>query len=411
MIEKVELVYVLINVIIYIISFFLAADMRYMSTWESIYKNFGSQNILKSIIILITIVTSIVAVSYRIKYKIKDFYKKLIVAVIGTIINIIIILLNYQQCVFDMCTYNKYNKYKENAIKHEEEIKFIGIGDIQINMEINKGLTKAKCNQRKINEMIDTENNTPHFALTAGDCTQNGQDGRYIFFNNSLGDYEYIYHNKLKIPMYECLGNHDHDATTEQPLFFRKNPTKQMIKRLNKVRPNIYKSDEHGNYSIRFEHNGTKLLVIFIDTWPSERKMYSSQSKRTGIEFLKESLIEIEKNEKWIMVTHWVPNPIAEGMPQEQFPASNTFNIPDFEEFYEIYMKNKSTCVCVMHGHLHVYNLEKTINADGCTIYCLPSPKGADIIGDEIISEIAEFTYNFNKQELTVDTHNITCKI
>ena len=70
-------------------------------------------------------------------------------------------------------------------------------------------LAKNKC----VVEKISTTTGMQHLRFTniTGGLYSNIRDGSFIFYNNSIGDYESLYHDDLKIQMYECLGNHSHE--------------------------------------------------------------------------------------------------------------------------------------------------------------------------------------------------------
>ena len=204
-----------------------------------------------------------------------------------------------------------------------------------------------------------------------------------------------MYHHDLPIQMYECLGNHDHDSNG----FSR--PSVNMIKRLNKHR-RIHDQDAHGNYSVKIRN----LLIVFIDTWPSYNKMYSSKPKHS-VNFLKTSLNNMGADDRWILVTHYVPNPA--GWDDANFIKSDTFNIQGFEEFYELFTRYKEQCVCVMRGHIHTKKLQRHRNQDGCDIYILPSPVAAEVNNGQVNVHLAMFTFNYNTNSLSVSEIDGVC--
>jgi Icc-related predicted phosphoesterase len=367
----------------------MSTEQQYISFDQIFEKNYMKMNTPKYILrtTLYMLINAIVFVSAFML----PMTKTIMIILFGVLqaINLTIIFLFAQHCAFDLCEY-KSKRNIENGLV--DELHFVGIGDPQLWKGKDKRMEKNSCVVERISTMTGP---TPRFVISTGDCTQTSRDGSFILYNNSIGDYEGMYHHDLKIQMYECLGNHDHDSNGISK------PSVNMINRLNKHR-RIHDQDANGNYSVKIRN----LLIIFVDTWPSYNKMYSSKPKHS-VNFLRKSLNNMNADDRWILVTHYVPNPA--GWDDSNFIKSDTFNIKGFEEFYELFTRYKDQCVCVMHGHIHTKNLLRHRNQDGCDIYILPSPVAAEVNNGQVSVYLAMFTFNFKTNRLSVSEIDGVC--
>jgi hypothetical protein len=210
-------------------------------------------------------------------------------------------------------------------------------------------------------------------VLTPGDCTQTGQDGR-LFSHNELGVYETHYNlggnNSLKLPVYECNGNHDYDVKGRFLFGGGNIPSVQMINRKNKFR-SIVDHDKKGNYRWIWDD----VHFIALNVWPSNQKLLNGVPDGS-MDFLKKSMMQIPWGEKFFILTHYVPNVL--GWNQEDFYYSDTLKGTPCEPLLDIIRNREKDLIAIMIGHIHSPSTWRRVNKDGIQIILLPSPVLSD---------------------------------
>lgn len=317
----------------------------------------------------------------------------LVTAIIG--LNLFGLYFIPMHCPFDLCEYQQPRNFKsETTMKQENYISFLASGDNQLWLDVSFPAfkpRKLKLSRKRsqnmvnnvnfINQIVDNlkilENtgdiNKTVFEfedetirnlvinsasnmigyITAGDCTNDSLDGRFLS-TNTLGTYEYYFNNNpedgglLKTSTYECLGNHDYQQEfsysnnevnykSNPTTLYYGNPTTNMILRRNKYRKYLVNSDQHGNYSCQFG----KLRIIFLNVWPMEEKdrLYAGVPVNS-LNYLKEDLAKKNSSTPWMIVTHFVLN-------------NNEDNANPMEKFEEIYNSYSGNFKGFIYGHVH----------------------------------------------------------
>jgi hypothetical protein len=275
---------------------------------------------------------------------------------------------------FDFVDYGRIKSPRQHI--DNEYVTFLGIGDIQLFCDMKHRVTNSLKVVNNINKFMDTtyktlpgRNGEIMGLVNPGDCTQQGRDGR-LFMHNELGVYETHYglggNSILKIPVYECNGNHDYDVYKDAKFWFPgKTPTVQMINRKNKLR-SIQEQDKKGNY--RWEWDGVHFIALNV--WPSHQKLLNGVPDGS-LDFLQRTLQNITWGTKFFILTHYVPNTMGWG---DDFNPSDTFKGTPCEPLLDILKLRKDDLVAILIGHIHLDYTWMRINKDDIQIVLLPSP-------------------------------------
>ena len=292
-------------------------------------------------------------------------------------------------------------------------ITFLGIGDTQVfddfyNRDFNNKLAIANINKfASIVYPLIQQNDTLNIysdimgLLIPGDTTQTGEDGR-AFTKIYVGDYERMYglgdNSLLRMPAYECLGNHDFDAYNKiyprHQIYFGEPPATIMIKRRNKHRRHVIASDSNGNYYWKWG----SLTVIAITYWPN---MHSTNlHMNDSFEFVSNVLSRMPPNSKYIIMTHYIPNPL--GTPTDiQFPHATTLKGTECEFLLNILGNRKSDLLAIVIGHLHLRKMYDEVNSDGIRIVIPPSPANPDYDGAFVMFKYHTINETLHVVEMT----------
>lgn len=352
---------------------------------EYLYYNFGYINYPKTIVFMIIFIFILLLI-YLIKKIMKFKYKKtLLVINILTIQILLIFTLFYfsEHCIFKLCDYSKPNK---KDMSNENYISFIGIGDPQLDYDIdNIPLAKNRIENnynliKHINQFTDYIKKSDYNNIIIdedtrtklddskdniiglvhpGDMTQFGSpDGFTPFSSDILEMYEYFYNNNtedkglLNLDTYEIMGNHDYDTHTSHAKKIDLNrltdnyPSRELLRRRNKYRKYIVNKDDNGNYSCNFGNLHVIFINIHLNDTPlsySEDNLKDKLSDKPvgNLQFLKKDLEQF-KNQKFIIVTHYYDNEL------------NNTNI---QNIIDPYIDNM---IMILYGHIHTPEYELT---------------------------------------------------
>lgn len=304
-----------------------------------------------------------------------------------------------QHAAFDNVDYGKLKKPQINP--NDDYITFLGVGDVQFFSDIRGTMKSNDYTIENINKFIDEEFKTRYpkhgeimGLLTPGDCTQTGQDGRF-FTHNELGVYESRYglggsNSTLKIPVYECNGNHDYDVKHTHKIRYQgKIPSTLMINRKNKYR-NIKGQDKKGNYWWSWG----ELHFIAVNIWPSKKNLANGSPEGT-LDFLRKTIPKIPAGQKFIILTHYIPNPYGWG-DDKDFLGSDTLVGTPCEPLLEIIKERKTDLLAILIGHIHSMETRRMLNKDGLQIILLASPLATSA------NDFNLFRYDKAKKELLI---------
>ena len=381
---------------------YAVADKIWMSLSESLRLRYGGMNGPKTAT-FVFVFLFLASIYYVVYLYFENKYTIVSIVIIYIITSMLFFTYIPQHAAFDLVNYGGVKKPQNK--KDDEYISFIGLGDIQLFSDMPERTKYSDYDINTINKFIDTyytkmdgKNGDIMGVVTPGDCTQTGQDGR-LFTHNELGMYETRYglggkNSVLKVPVYECNGNHDYDvAYTHKHSYKGKVPSVLMINRKNKYR-SIKSQDKKGNYW----WNWGELNIIALNVWPSNKNLLYGKPDGS-LDFLKNTIPKIPTGEKFMILTHYVPN--ANGWDQEDFWKSDTLIGTPCEPLLSIIKDRKQDLVGIMIGHIH-RNTWRRINADGIQIIILPSPLNS--------SEFALLRFNKKTKELRVQNIGINWK-
>lgn len=376
---------------------YLVADKKWMSFSESLRLRYGGMNLPKTISYIF--IYLFLAALYLIMYlKFNNKYTIIFIVIAYIISSMLFFVYLPQHAAFDNVNYGKLKKLEVNA--NDDYITFLGVGDVQF---FSDYVSTKKSNDetiKNINKFQDEEFKTRYpkhgeimGLLMPGDCTQTGQDGRF-FTHNELGMYESRYglggsNSTLKIPVYECNGNHDYDVKhTHKIRYPGKIPSTLMINRKNKYRK-IKDQDKKGNYWWAWG----ELNFIAINVWPSNEKLALGKPEGS-LDFLRKNIPKIPSGEKFIILTHYIPHPLGFGELKDFLSADTLVGTP-CEALLDIIKDRKKDLLAILTGHIHSQSTERMLNKDGIQIILLPSPLGTTINRDFVL-----FRYDKAKKEL-----------
>jgi hypothetical protein len=396
----------------------IITDCEYLSLYESLSKSFGKMQYEKTILFII-----IHTVIYLSAIFLLYYFKINLILIFGFLFIWTLFLIYYfpMHAPFDIITYGDI--YQQKNTSDNKYVCFIGLGDPQEfgNIPVNNysnftsGMSEKelldlnKLNNNRYDANLLVVDNINKFknntytklfdyndvgdiigVLNVGDCTQTGEDGRYILSYNFLGDYEEKYgignNSLLQLPVYECTGNHDFDCVEKinlRMLLYYGNPTINMINRKNKLRNNIFMQDYKGNYSWKCDN----LYFVALNIHVSNKKILSG-NPIGSIDFLKEFINKIGDN-KFVILTHYIQ-------------LSKTLINTDNEELISILGDKIKNLIVILIGHIHSNESEYFINSHNIKIIICPSPAS-----DNYSGVFTFFKYNKLNSELEVyDVHN-----
>lgn len=362
---------------------------------------------------------------------------KYIFSFLFLILSLLLFLFLPSHCPLNLCFYSNPNKHN---LKNNKFINFFAIGDIQNLHHVHVDKNSSQWHNRifatelyinSINKFVENikNNNLDNFQfnlnnkdlflniikediqglINAGDCTQLGNNIGRLTGKNDIGPYEYAFNNNpgdnglLNIPSFEVLGNHDFDSnnnksfldTIKNLLLFEGNPLVNMQIRRNYKRKFLINKDKYGNYAL----NMADLHIIFTNVWPSKEKLLNGDP--TGsLEFL-ENHLNNNPNNKWILVTHYMP--LVNGSFDNSILVDDK-QLPYLKDFGKIFNKHKDNCLGTLYGHNHLKNMNHFINDLGLKYYNLPGP--AAYLSNTLLKrnsmkiEIPLFTYIKDKKIL-----------
>lgn len=376
---------------------YLIADKSYMKLSESLAVRFGGMNKPKTIVLLIVQIFSLLLC-----VGVYIFSRNILstLFIIAVYITVTLILFAYlpRHAAFDLVDYGRTVRPKTSA--SSDYVSFVGLGDIQFFSDIKERVYNNHLAIKNIHKFMDTyynrmlgNNGQIMGLITPGDCTQTGQDGRF-FTHNEVGFYETRYglggKSMLKLPVYECNGNHDYDVVRNNNIVYRKTPPSvQMINRKNKHRA-IKGQDRKGNYWWVWD----ELNFIAINVWPSTDNLLNGKPDGS-LEFLRKTIPQIPAGQKFILMTHYVPN--VSGWDKKDFFYSDTLVGTPCEPLLSIIRGREQDLVAIVIGHIHNYNTWRRINKDGIQIVILPSPAV-----QPYAANFALFRYNKKTHELLI---------
>jgi hypothetical protein len=351
---------------------YLVADRIWLTLNQSLFFRYGGMNTPKTVCLFV--VQGIIAISCIIAYLISPSTSVTIGIAVAYVISSLFLFRYFpQHAAFDLVDYGDVKNPK--TYFENEYVTFLGVGDIQLFSDMKERLTYNNNVIDNINKFMDTvyktlpgKNGEIMGVVTPGDCTQTGQDGR-LFTHNELGVYETNFglggHSPLKLPVYECNGNHDYDVYGKF-LFSGNIPSVNMINRKNKFR-SIVDHDKKGNYMWVWDG----VYFIALNVWPSKQKLLNGRPDGS-LEFLRKCVINIPFGEKFFILTHYVPNVL--GWDLQDFYHSDTFKGTPCEPLLEVIRNRERDLVAIMIGHNHLWRTWRRVNKDGIQIIILPSP-------------------------------------
>lgn len=377
--------FVLEILLIYFIPY-IASDKVYLPLSESLYMRFGGMNWPKTVIFLVIQIFAM-CLSIGLYYFFPNIWVFLLVLVIFSGVSIFMCAFAPKHAALDLVDYG--STIVPNPPSSSPYIYFVGLGDIQIfgNSEYTDRVSSTKLAISNIHTYMNSkkEGSTELMGLiTPGDCTQTGQDGRW-FTHNEVGYYETNYglggNSTLKLPVYECTGNHDYDSVESNKFLYPTvPPLVDLINRKNKHR-HIESQDGKGNYRWKW----SDLHFIAINVWPSNAKLMSGVPDGS-LDFLRRSMSEIPVNEKYIILTHYIDD-LAE--PSILIDA----------------LKGRvADLITLIIGHDHTTNVyDQKFAISGIRVIKMPCP----VFGKKYEGNFALFQYNKNTKELIVkDVYN-----
>lgn len=376
---------------------YFVADRIWLTLGQSLHTRYGGINTPKTICLFV--VQSIATISCIIAYLLSQhIYVIVSIVIVYVVTSIFLFIYLPKHAAFDLVNYG--NVKQPRTYFENEYVTFVGVGDIQLFSDMKERLTNSDVVIRNINTFIDTvfpnlqgKNGEIMGLITPGDCTQTGQDGR-LFTHNELGVYETRFNlggiGPLKIPVYECNGNHDYDVKGSF-IFQGDTPSVQMINRKNKYR-SIVDHDKKGNY--RWVWDGVHFIALNV--WPSNQKLLNGVPDGS-MDFLKKSMLQIPWGEKFAILTHYVPNVL--GWDQEDFYYSDTFKGTPCETLLDITSNRQKDLIAIFIGHIHTPSTWMRINKDGIQIILLPSP---------VLSEVGTFAFfKYHKASNTIHVSEV----
>ena len=241
-------------------------------------------------------------------------------------------------------------------------------------------------------------------CLIPGDCTQTGQDGR-LFTNNYLADYELKYGlgdmSDLKVPVYECTGNHDWDTMMEtnvtDKLYFKTCAAVNMINRRNDHRK-ILLQDKEGNYMWKFN----QLYMIAVNCWPApENTRLLSGEPKGSLKFLQKALNELSMDDRFIILMHHIPIPFTSApyniyKPPDFYITNPTLMNTPCKQLLMILGTKKNNLLAVVLGHLHLIDAWTTVTGDNIHVIIPPAPANPEYTGSFVM-----FSYDDSNKTLS----------
>lgn len=279
----------------------------------------------------------------------------------------------------------------DNVTRPERFINFLFLGDPQCfggyrgkhNQHKTSRYENNQLAVRSVNSFLSDHYPRNEYAdgdvlglLIPGDCTQTGEDGRYLT-PNYLGDYLAHYHNKetgVQLPVYECTGNHDWDAVEKvyaRHFMYSSTPSiVPHIKRTNKLKE-IDAEDDYGNYQWTWKTmNGEKLVIVALNVSVGEQNILSGQPKNSKT-FLLKQLRSIPRGQKFIILTHWIEDkPLHEN--------------PDARFLLDELQGREDDLLAIFIGHVHVKSLKTLMLTPTLPMHVGPSPANPEYDGSVV---------------------------
>ena len=400
-------------------------DRYYMSFIDSLRKNFTRLNSKKTLVLLSLHVLVYVFFVYIILYNVLLLQNSLVlIFTVGLFW--LLFFLYYMPCQTPFGLTNFGTIYEPQNNSAQSVTTFLAIGDPQ---EFGANLDRYKNNKLAVKTMNTFINETyPTLkksnmtdllgCLIPGDCTQTGQDGR-IFTNNYLGDYELKYGlgdtSDLKIPVYECTGNHDWDTTMEESktdkLYFQTCAAVNMINRRNNHR-RIVLQDKNGNYMWKFN----QLFMIAVNCWPAPETTRLIAGKPKGsLDFLQKALNSLSTTDRFIILTHHIPIPLLPKpvdifQPPDFYVAHKTLVNTPCEGFLKIIDATKPNLLAIVLGHIHLVHAWTAITDDNIRVIIPPAPANEEYTGSFVMFSYDDTKKTLNASEIQSDGTMITAK-
>ena len=386
-------------------------DRHYMNFMDSLQKNYMRLNSVKTAVFSFIHILVYILFAFIILYK-KLSLKYLLLLTFTVGLCWLVFFLYYMPCQtpFGLTYFGKLYKPQNNST--HTVTTFLAIGDPQ---EFGNNFNRYKNNKLAVSTMnkfitetypiLQQSNMTDIMGcLIPGDCTQTGQDGR-LFTNNYIGDYELNYGlgdmSELKVPVYECTGNHDWDVTVEvnkpDKLYFKTCPAVNMINRRNNYRK-IVTQDKNGNYMWKFN----QLFCIAINCWPAPEPTSLLSGKPKGsLKFLEKAVSMLSMEDKFIILTHHIPipvlmSPLEDFKPPAFYIANPTLKNTPCEQLLNIIESKKNNLLAIVLGHLHLDQAWTKVTDDNIRVIIPPAPANSYYTGSFVM-----FSYDDSTKKLS----------